>query len=495
MIVTTHQSPYHGRAWSLIIAATACACAGLAGCSDPTAPLSETGPDSLVVQWDQAALRAIRAIRIGPPMGARVLAITHTAMYDAWAAYDARAAGTRFGTQLRRSAAERTEENKRRAVSYAAYRALSDLFPGEQASLDSLMRALGYDHGDASTDLSTAVGVGNVAAAAVLEFRHHDGSNQLGDLAPGEYEDYTGYAPVNSADQIVDPNHWQPLRVPDGQGGMTTQRFIAPHWGLVTPFALTSGAQFRPAAVPNLYPSAGYAQQVQEILDYSAGLTDEQKVIAEYWSDGPRTELPPGHWALLAQWVSARDQHGVDQDVKMFFALTNAMLDASIAVWDCKRTFDYVRPITAVRFLFNGQPVRAWGGPFKGTQVISGENWLPYQSAATVTPAFPEFSSGHSAFSAAAAEVLRRFTGSDQFGASFTFKAGASRIEPRVVPAQDVVLSWATFSEAADQAGLSRRYGGIHFAQADVQSRTMGRQIGAQAWTKALQYFDGVAAP
>jgi hypothetical protein len=88
--------------------------------------------------------------------------------------------------------------------------------------------------------------------------------------------------------------------------------------------------------------------------------------------------------------------------------------------------------------------------------------------------------------------VLRSFTGTDQFGASFTFNAGASRIEPGTVPAQDVVLSWTTFSEAADQAGLSRRYGGIHFAQADLQSRQMGRLIGAQAWNKALRYFEGV---
>lgn len=462
-------------------------------CSESTAPA--VNGESVVLQWNEATLQAVRVTRPGPPMVARALAIVHTAMYDAWAAYDARATGTRLGAQLRRPARERTDANKRRAVSYAAYRAISDLFPSAQSALDSLMRALGYDHGDASLDVTTATGIGNVAAAAVLEFRHHDGSNQLGDLGFGFYEDYTGYAPVNDADNLVDPNHWQPLRVSDGQGGLTTQRFILPHWGLVTPFSLTSGSQFRPAFVPNLYPSEGYSRQVREILDYSAGLTDERKVIAEYWSDGPRTELPPGHWMSLAQWVSRRDHHSLDDDVKMFFALGNAMLDVSIAVWDCKRAFDYVRPVTAVRFLMKGQQVQAWGGPFKGTQLVSGETWQPYQPAATVTPSFPEFSSGHSAFSAAGAEVLRRATGSDVFGASFTFKAGASRIEPGQVPATDVVLSWATFSEAADQAGLSRRYGGIHFVEADLQSRAMGRLIGAQVWTKALRYFEGTPAP
>ena len=465
------------------------------GCSDvPTAPRGQAH-DSAVVKWDQVALAAVRRTHLGPPMVARALAVVHTAIYDAWAAYDGRAVGTRLGGTLRRPASERSDANKERAVSYAAYRTLLDLFPSEQPSFDSVMKQLGFDQADLSTDVSTPTGIGNLTAAAVLNFRHHDGANQLGDLAPGSYSDYTGYQPVNDPYTINDPNRWQPLLATDAQGVTTVQRFVAPHWGLVTPFALTSGAQFRPAAVPNLYPSAGYADQARELMDISANLTDEQKTIVEYWADGPGTELPPGHWALFAQWVAHRNANGIDDDAKMFFALTNAMLDASIAVWDCKRTFDYVRPITAVRFLMAGQQILAWGGPFRGTQLIRGEQWQAYQTGAVPTPAFPEFSSGHSAFSSAAAEVLRSFTGSDAFGDSATAKAGSSRVEPGAVPAADITLSWATFSEAADQAGMSRRYGGIHFKEGDLQSRAMGRRVGAQAWAKAQAYFDGTAAP
>ena len=467
----------------------------LSGCSDVlTGPRGQVH-ESAVAKWDQATLAAVRRTHLGPPMVARALAIVHTAMYDAWAAYDGRAVGTRLGGTLRRPASEHTDANKERAVSYAGYRTALDLFPSEGASLDSLMGQLGFDQLDVSTDRSTPTGIGNLAAAAVLNFRHHDGANQLGDLAPGNYSDYTGYQPVNDPSTISDPNRWQPLLVTDAQGVTTGQRFVAPQWGLVTPFALTSGAQFRPASVPNLYPSAGYTDQAQELMGLSANLTDEQKSIVEYWADGPGTELPPGHWALFAQWVSHRDSNGIDDDAKMFFAVTNAMLDASIAVWDCKRAFDYVRPITAVRFLMAGQQILAWGGPFRGTQLIQGEQWQAYQTGAVPTPAFPEFSSGHSAFSSAAAEVLRSFTGSDAFGDSATMKAGSSRVEPGAVPATDVTLSWATFSVAADQAGMSRRYGGIHFKEGDLQSRAMGRRIGAQAWTKAQTYFGGTAAP
>ena len=468
---------------SLSVAATACRDAVTA----PRLP----GEKTVVVQWNEAELQAVRQTHLGPPMVARALAVVHTAMYDAWTAYDARAVATRTGAPVRRPSRERTDENKQRAVSFAAYRALIDLFPTEQATFDGVMQRLGLDPSDVSVDVTTPVGIGNTAAAVVLAFRHHDGANQLGDLAPGAYADYTGYQPVNTPSQVTDPNRWQPLIVSSPDGILTTQQYIGPFWGRVTPFALTSGAQFRPASMPNLYPSPGYTEQAQELIALSANLTDEQKTVVEYWADGPASELPPGHWALFADWISQRDGHTIDDDVKMFFAMTNALLDASIAVWDCKRVFDSVRPITAIRFLMAGREIRAWGGPSKGTQTILGEQWRPYQLGAQPSPAFPEFSSGHSAFSAAAAEVLRSYTGSDAFGYTVTFKAGSSRVELGSVPATDVTLTWSTFSEAADQAGMSRRWGGIHFKEGDLQSRAIGRKIGAQAWAKAQAYFAG----
>jgi hypothetical protein len=475
--------------------------AGIAACSRdlvspgrPSLDRAAGGADNAVIQWDNEALQAIRLTKPGPPMVARALAIVHTAMYDAWAAYDETAVGTRLGGALRRPAAERTLANKSEALSYAAYRSLVDLFPSQRLAFDAVMASLGYDPGNVSTDPATAVGVGNVAVAALIAFRHHDGANQLGDLHPGSYSDYTGYAPVNDPDHINDPNRWQPLRFADGHGGFVTPGFIAPHWGHVVPFALTSAAEFRPAEAPNLYPFGGYRVQAEQILHYSARLSDRQKAIAEYWADGPNSELPPGHWMLFGQFVSRRDGHTLDQDVKMFFALANAVFDAGIVAWECKRTYDYVRPVTAVHFLFAGKKVRAWAGPYRGTRVIDGADWEPYQPVTFVTPPFPEFISGHSTFSAAAAEVLKAFTGRDAFGASATVRAGSSKVEPGAVPATDVTLAWATFSEAAGEAGISRRYGGIHFEQGDLQGRSRGRLVGARVWAKALTYFDGTAA-
>jgi hypothetical protein len=437
---------------------------------------------TVVTQWNEAALEAIRVTHPGPPIVARALAIVDTCMFDAWVAYDARAKGTRYGNNLRRPRSERTQANKEKAISFAAHECLSDLFPTEIASFNALMTDLGYDPNDNTYDVKKPSGIGNIAAKAILDFRHHDGSNQLGDLHAGAYSDYTGYTPVNSPDSIADPNHWQPLQI-----GSTEQQFITPHWGKVVPYALKSGKQFRkmtpPPADYNTEPER-YEIQAQQVLEYSAHLTDEKKVIAEYWADGPHSELPPGHWALFAAYVSERDHHTVDQDVKMLFAMSNAIFDASIASWDAKRYYDYVRPVTAINFLYAGKTVESWQG------LIDGADWKPYQAASVVTPPFPEYYSGHSIFSAAGAETLKLFTQSDYFGFSTTVSAGSSAVEPGVVPASDTTLYWATFSDAADDAGISRRYGGIHFIDGDLVSRKIGRLIGQQAWDKTLQYFN-----
>lgn len=482
-----------------------CSFATLCGVVLLTRPALSSPPvaSNMVVDWDNAALQGVRDSKLGAPIVARAMAVVHTCMYDAWAAYDSAALGTQLRGMLRRPATERTPANKQKAISYAAYRALNDLMPVDTDTVYlPLMKKLGYDPTDKSTDIDTPAGIGNVACAAVLEFRHHDGSNQLGDLAQGPYSDWTGYTAANaptylkSREPVSDPNRWQPLAYFDAMGGLISQQFAAAQWCEVIPFAMSKGDRFRGLVRlfgPATYGSAEYRLQAEELIAISAGLTDRQKAIAEYWWDGPSSEQPPGHWMLFAQYVSARDHHTVDEDVKMFFALANALLDAGIAAWDTKKTFDSVRPVTAITTIFRGQKIRAWGGPGKGTVEMSGSQWMPYQPATSPTPPFPDYVSGHSTFSAAAAQILRLWTGSEKFGASATLPAGSSRIEPGITPARAVVLQWDTFSSAADEAGMSRRYGGIHFRAADLTGRQLGRLVAEQAWTAAQGYIDGTA--
>ncbi len=118
-----------------------------------------------------------------------------------------------------------------------------------------------------------------------------------------------------------------------------------------------------------------YRKQAIEVVHLSGRLDDAAKVIAEYWADGPRSATPPGHWNVIAQEISRRDGHSIDDDVKMLFILGNALMDAAIAVWDCKRVADSIRPVSAIRFLFAGKPIRAWAGPGMGTQLIDERLW------------------------------------------------------------------------------------------------------------------------
>jgi hypothetical protein len=440
---------------------------------------------NVALQWNDKAVSAIAATRMPPAAAARALAVVHTAIYDAWAAYDAKAVGSLPGSPPRQPASASSLLNKVGAVSYAAYRTLVDLFPSQAALFNTQMVNLGYNPAVTTTTPSTAPGVGNAAAAAVLAFRHGDGSNQLGDLGGnGPYSDYTGYQAVNFPDDLKDPNHWQPIRAADG----TIQTFLSPHWGKVTPFALKSADQFRSGP----QPKAGtwlYQQRMRDGIRLIAELDDRGKMCAEYWDDGVGSETPAGHWNRLAEEISNRDQHDLDADVKMFFVLNNALLDASISVWDAKRVYDGIRPLSAIRYFYGGQTIQGWAGKGRGITSIDGVNWQSW----VPTPPDPTYPSDQSAFAAASAEVLKRFTGSDTFVKKVTFAPGSSRYDSGASPANATELAYFTFSEAADDAGYARRAGGVQWEEDDYRSRTIGREVASVVWDRYLLLLNGGA--
>jgi VCBS repeat protein/ASPIC/UnbV protein/uncharacterized protein DUF6851 len=283
---------------------------------------------------------------------------------------------------------------------------------------------------------------------------------------------------------------------------------------------------------------------------------DYGRVLAEFWADGPNSETPPGHWNVIANQVSDSPQmqgrigsgpaNRLSWDVHLYFALNGALHDAAVAAWAIKRRYQSVRPISMIRYMAGrgqssdpklpsydpeglplipglielitkessapGHPlaalagqvgeiaIRTWRGPpndptrDSGVGWILGERWVPYQKATFVTPAFPGFISGHSTFSRAAAEVLTAYTGSPYFpGGLFerTFSPGYLKFERG--PSDPVTLQWATYYDAADQAGLSRIYGGIHIPADDFAGRRIGSRIGKAAWALAKRYFAGTA--
>jgi hypothetical protein len=491
------------RGLSMVVAAVLLASFGgvvraqTAGPPDPDFPpplytingLAPTKGDNVVLRWDEELLQAIRANPggTGPTVTARALGVAHTSMFDAWAAYDARAVGTRYGGSLRQPPQERTLENKNKAISFAAYTTLVDLFPSRAGDFALQMKELGYAVD--GSDTSTPAKIGATTAKAVIEFRHKDGANQL-----GGYADTTGYQPVNTPDKVDDRWRWQPLRVPLGDPFGKVQKALTPQWATVVPFGMTSQFGHDVPGPPKLPNGDWSSEDIETAVKDTAHLDDPSKIKAEYWADGPNSEFPPGHRAVFAQATSRKRHHSLDDDVKLYFALGNALMDASIAAWAWKFKYDYVRPITGIHEEYRGRQVVSWLGPYKGYGLVDGERWIPYQELTVVTPPFPEYVSGHSTFSGAGARVLFLFTGSDTFGASVTVKAGASRIEPRTpaqpgTPAGDVTLSWPTFSAAAGEAGMSRRYGGIHFESGDLLGRALGRDVGWDAWFKAQSYI------
>jgi hypothetical protein len=234
-------------------------------------------------------------------------------------------------------------------------------------------------------------------------------------------------------------------------------------------------------------------------------------------------------------------------DVKLYLALNGAVHDAAIAAWGLKGDYDGTRPISMIRYMgglgqssdpngpsYNkeGLPlvpglievitkattapgqrhaalagregeiaIRAWAGNPKdpktqigGVTWILAANWVPYQLPTFVTPAFQGYISGHSTFSRAGAEVLTGFTGNEYFPggiSGYTIKAGSLKFEAG--PTTDIRLEWATFYDAADQAGQSRLYGGIHVQVDDFTGRVIGSECGKEAWAKAQQYYSGQA--
>ena len=280
---------------------------------------------------------------------------------------------------------------------------------------------------------------------------------------------------------------------------------------------------------------------------------DYARVVAEFWADGPNSETPPGHWNVLGNYVADHPLtvkriggtgpvvDDLEWDVKMYFALNAALHDAACAAWGAKRVYDGWRPISAIRYLgalgqssdpglpsYNtkGLPlltnlielvtsataspggrhegltpgkiaVRAWPGPpadpvnqHSGVTWIHADTWSTYQRTNFVTPAFPGYFSGHSTFSRSAAEVLAAITGSPFFpGGLGTYTNYVLGFENG--PSVPITLQWATYYDAADGAGISRIWGGIHPPIDNLAGRRAGAQCGKDVWALARKYFDG----
>ncbi len=451
------------------------------------------GVENKAYQWGQISLVATANdtewFNPRPTVTSRMLALVWTSVFDAWSRYDQAAIPVYLKDVERRPLDEHTIQNKEMAISYAAYRSLIAYYPADSVMLTQKMVEMGYDPDDFTTDPITPTGIGNLAALTVINSRMNDGSNQNGAMEGSNgqpYADYTGYQPVNTPDKNVDIIRWQPKYFSDGKGGKFAPGCLTPHWDKVKPLLIDSASQFRPVPPPEI-GSEQLAKEVKEVIDMQANLTDEERALVEFMRDGPKSVQQAGHWLIFAQNVSIRDQHRLDEDVKMYFAVLAAAMDAFIACWDAKMYYDYARPYALVHEYYKDQVIKAWGGPEIGMTELKGQEWRPYSPETFLCPPFPSYVSGHSTVSGACSEILRFFTGDDYFGAEVKLVPGALTEPERT--GDTVTLKLPTFTEAADRAGISRVMGGYHIQCENVEGLKLGRNLAKVVWDKYLTHL------
>ncbi len=445
-----------------------------------------TGVDNIAYKWGEMALTATandtEKFKPRPTITSRYLGLIFVSVFDAWSRYDEKAIPVYLTGVDRRPEEEQSLKNKEIAISYAAYRTMIEYYYSDKVLFEDFMKELGLDPTNNTLDPNTPEGIGNLAAKAVIAARKGDGSNQYGE-DPGSkgepYFDYVGYEPINSADENVDPNRWQPKYFSDGKGGKYAPGCLTPYWDKVRPIALKSADQFRPGPPP-LIGSEQLEKELKEVVDLQANLTDYQKALVEFMRDGPQSVQQAGHWLSFAQEVSKRDNHTLDDDVKMYFYNQVVAMDAFIASWDAKMFYDFARPYALIHEYYGNQNIRAWGGEGKGMIEMKGNEWRPYSPEIFLCPPFPSYVSGHSTISGGCAEALKIWTGSEDFGATAKIVAGAMT-EPDNL-GDTITLKFPTFTESAEMAGFSRVLGGYHIQADNVAGLELGRNVAREAW-------------
>ena len=441
--------------------------------------------ENVAYQWSEMAIigTANDTDRIAPrpTVTSRFLGLIFTAIFDAWSAFDESAIPVYMKTYKKLPAPEQTQANKEKAISYAAYHTLKEYYPYDSLQFKKFMIYLGYDPMDDSLDPTMPAGIGNLAALATIKARHNDGANQYGEVKgfSKPYSDYTNYQPVNTVDQLNDYDRWQPKYFTRDSGEQFAPSCLTPYWQKVKPIALKSADQFRPGPPPKV-GSEQLQKEVEEVVELQANLTNEQRALVEFMRDGPQSVQQAGHWLKFAQQVSKRDNHTLDEDVKMFFANQVTAMDAFIASWDSKMFYDSARPFALVHHYFKDKDITGWRGPGLGTGTIKGEDWRPYSPSAFLCPPFPSYTSGHSTISGACAELLKLWTGSDHLGVQVELVPGALT-EPQAL-GEPVILHFPTFTTAAEMAGISRVMGGYHIQADNLAGLELGRNVAHQVW-------------
>jgi RTX calcium-binding nonapeptide repeat (4 copies)/PAP2 superfamily len=377
-----------------------------------------------VVEWNGVLLNAVRTDSTAPPLASRNMAMVHAAIYDSVNSISKKYSPYRVSIDAPAGASPEA------ATAAAAHRVLTNLYPAQavifnEVYVSSLAK---IPNGKAKED---GIALGQQVADGVIAWRSTDGANKT-----------VTYTPK------TDLGSWVPTPPAFAAG-------LAPEWPGVTPFAMTSGSQFRPSGPPAL-DSAKYAEEFNYVKEIgkidSLTRTPDQTAIAKFWANGAGTFTPPGHWNQIAEEASSLTGQSLEDSARLFALLNITLADAAISCWDTKYHYNFWRPITAIR----------QADTDNNPNTTADAQWTPLLA----TPPFSEYTSGHSTFSGVADAVM-----SSVFGSDYGFGDRGDRTI-------NSLRTFENFSEAADESGISRLYGGIHFMSANVDGLNAGRNLG-----------------
>lgn len=416
---------------------------------------SQVRASSLVLDWNEAALKAMSSSGLLAPEVARDLAMLHTAIYNAVegiagdheifanGGYSGPSGTPAFGASMEAAAA---------AAAFTILQSLHSAHVGDFAALYSAQLS-SISEGSAKVD---GVNFGNLVANDILSWRSMDGSVDASD--PGLY------APVGTI------GYWQPT--PPATGAL-------PGWGNVTTFGIPSTVGYTTSlhggTREDYLGSPEYAADYQQVLELggstSATRTGDQLNAAFFWSAGEGTITVAGMWNAVAQTVAASEGMSLQDTARLFAALNVALADAGIVTWKTKYEVDFWDPLFAIV-----------NGDFDGNLATLGDEfWTPLLALETLAPAY---FSEHSAMSAAAAAVLAAFVGDSYAFALDSDIDGDGNV--------DMTRLFGSFSQAAEEAGESQIWGGMSFGSGHQDAMASGDDVGQMVMDN---YFAPVPEP
>lgn len=478
----------------------------------PPTPEVET-PKHWVSDWIELLLKKIAQNKLGPTVTTRWLLIASNAIYNSYQFITPNKTpiDSQYWTSTQKgditTSISYLESWVELSCQYLIPKLIRDymnltLFPLTQPEVDFLVNAHTPLVSVNNTSLDVLKGLINVYLAS----RDADGwklTTTFDGTLPNGSNTISADNSVNqNLNTLPDPNKWTPLKI-----GASTKNYLTPEWGTKNNGLLgeTDFKDLIDKTSTNLFPSdTQYENEMKEVEVITENLTDEQKIIAEFWAGGPGTVTPPGMWVVFLDIVLRSNSIKLVKEIKSYAVLCSSLYQSSICAWKLKRNHLQARPIQKIRQYEYGNAInQAWN-----SQTL-GQFWLPYQELNFVTPPFPDFVSGHSTFSSSSAKILCYLLESDMINLSnpvsnigilqylspilnnntanfslnnFFVLPKTSTIQTGVVPTTSVNLKWVCWTEMARSSGKSRIYGGIHVESSNQGGLYLGSMIGDSIW-------------